>query len=334
VEIETTLTTESDHIRQFAFDGNDQTYFASAQNPDLTDHFMLRFEKPVSVKSVIVRTGRPRGGDVLEAGLLQGSTDGKHFKELARFSGGTAQAKPREPKLLALRIKPTAPLAHSLVIREIAVQSEPPVQVFKYPVEFVVHTDETPEMKPWADRVAALCTRAYPIINDELQSEGFHPPHLVTLTLKRPWKGKGVAHASGSQITGSADFFSKHPNDSGAFIHETVHVVQRYRGNAPGWLVEGIADYIRFFVFEPRRLGRINAAKAHYDGSYRVSAAFLAYLCNVYDPLLVRKLNKLLREGKYDPQFFKQQTGKTLAELDADWRAALERGQITTFSSR
>ena len=35
-------------------------------------------------------------------------------------------------------------------------------------------------------------------------------------------------------------------------VHETVHCVQQYRTrNNAHWLVEGIADYIRFFKYEP-----------------------------------------------------------------------------------
>ena len=42
-------------------------------------------------------------------------------------------------------------------------------------------------------------------------------------------------------------------------IHETCHVVQRYRGRGnPGWLVEGVADYVRFFVYEPGKAGPVN----------------------------------------------------------------------------
>jgi hypothetical protein len=80
-------------------------------------------------------------------------------------------------------------------------------------------------MRPWAERVANVCTRAYPIINEELKSEGFKPASRVRLSLKDSYRG--VAFASGSDITGSAGFFKKHPDDVGAFIHETVHVVPR-----------------------------------------------------------------------------------------------------------
>jgi hypothetical protein len=86
-----------------------------------------------------------------------------------------------------------------------------------------------------------------------------------------------------------------------------------------------MADYIRFFKFEPGKLGRIDPDRARYNGSYRVTASFLAYVTVKYDRELVRKLNALLRAGKYQDQAFKDLTGKTLAELNEEWRASLRR---------
>jgi hypothetical protein len=111
-------------------------------------------------------------------------------------------------------------------------------------------------------------------------------------------------------------------------VHETVHCVQRYRrgGNRnPGWLVEGIADYIRFFKYEPGKLGRINPDRARYDGSYRVTAAFLAYVTEKYDKELVRKLNMAMRAGEYKEEVWKDCTGKTVQELGEEWKATLRR---------
>jgi hypothetical protein len=109
-------------------------------------------------------------------------------------------------------------------------------------------------------------------------------------------------------------------------VHETVHVVQDYRDpDCPGWLVEGIADYIRFFKYEPGKIGRIDPRRARYDGAYRQSAAFLAYVCDKYDKALVRKINARLREGRYRDEVFKELTGKTVEELGAEWKASLRR---------
>jgi hypothetical protein len=39
----------------------------------------------------------------------------------------------------------------------------------------------------------------------------------------------------------------------------------------------------------------------------------------------VRKINALLREGKYRDKVFKELTGKTVQELGAEWKASLRR---------
>jgi hypothetical protein len=315
--IETSLKSASGQIRQFAFDGDGDTFFLSARNVKSSDHFTLLFDKPVTVNSIVVTTGRPKGGDRLDAGALEGSDDGKTFEPLAPFREGSA-------KYAKSRIKPAEETKQPLAIREIVITSEPAVTVFKYPIEVVVEVSDAPDMKKWADQVARLCERQFPMICDELKSPGFKPRTLITMTMKKDYKG--VAMAGGGRITGSVNFFKKHPEDMGAMIHETVHCVQAYRapGN-PGWLVEGIADYIRFFKYEPDKLGKINPRTARYDGSYRVSAAFLAYVSAKYDAQLVNKLNKTMREGEYTVGIWKILTKKTIDELDQEWRASLQR---------
>ncbi|MGH7168899.1 MAG: basic secretory protein-like protein [Gemmataceae bacterium] len=321
--IETTLGTKEEHIRQLAFDGEDKTYFASEKNATDKDHFTLVLNKPAAIRSVRVTTGRPDGGDKLDAGTLQVSVDGKTFAELAKFRGGVAEAKSAGRKIQAIRIKPIRDLKHPLVVREIVLDADPSVAIFKYPVEFLVDVSDAPEMKEWAEKAARICEQQYTMINEELKVDGFQPPRRVRMkmTLK---KMDFVAYASGNRITGSVAWFKRHPDDFGAMVHETVHVVQSYRvrGN-PGWLVEGIADYVRFFKYEPGKLGRINARRARYDGSYRVTAAFLAYVSEKYDKQIVRKLNKMMRAGEYKKEAFQKLTGKTLEQLGTEWQATL-----------
>jgi hypothetical protein len=234
-----------------------------------------------------------------------------------------AYAIPGHQPIRAVRIKPTEQLMHPLAIRELTIDSEPPVAVFKYPVEFIVDVADAPEIKEWADKVARECEKSYPMINDELRSDGYKPPTTVTMALKNSYRG--VAAAGGGRIVGSVKYFKDHPGDIGAMVHETSHIVQRYRSrNNPGWLVEGVSDYVRFFKYEPGKLGRIDPNRAHYNGSYRTTAAFLAYLTGKYDKEIVLKLNALMREGKYSKETFKQLTGKTEKELDEEWRATLQ----------
>ncbi len=326
--VETTLKTASDHIRQFAFDGDAETYFASEQNATTADHFTLVFARPVALQSVTVITGRPNGEDMLDAGSLEVSTDGKQFRSLLTITPaakGEMSLQGGGKAVKAVRIKPTEDLKHPLAIREVRIQSEPAVQVFRYPVEFVLDTKDAPEMREWLEKAAHVCEEQYPMICEELKSEGWKPRNVVTMTLKSDYNG--VAATGGSHITGSVKYFKDHPDDIGAMVHETVHVVQNYRGrNNPGWLVEGVADYIRFFKYEPPdRIGRLNVNRARYNGSYRVTARFLAYVTDKYDKELVRKLNAAMRQGKYQETIWKDLTGKTVQELDEGWREALER---------
>jgi len=323
--IETTLPTAGRDIRQYAFDGNLQTCFVSEDKPTAEDHFTLVLEQPVELTGLTILTGRPDGSDGLNRIEVLLSSDGKEFRSIGHVTGnGEVPWSGQEAGVQAIRLQPPSDMEHPLALRQLQIESQPDVATFEFPVEFVIDVSDAPEMQEWAERVARICERAWPMINEELRSEGYRPRTVVPMRLSSDYRG--VAAVSGGRITGSVRYFTNNPEDVGAMVHEAVHVVQNYRGRRnPGWLVEGIADYIRFFKYEPGRLGRINPQRARYDGSYRVSAAFLAYLVNEYDADLVRKLNELMRKGEYRDEVFEELTGKPLEELDIEWRRTLRR---------
>ena len=111
-----------------------------------------------------------------------------------------------------------------------------------------------------------------------------------------------------------------------------VHIVQHYGrardGNSnPGWLIEGVADYIRWFIYEPpSKRPHPNPTKAKYTDSYRTTAAFLNYIAEKHDKEIVKKLNAAMRQGKYDPELWKDYTGKTVDELWVDYTQTLKKG--------
>ena len=320
--VECTLPTADGHIRQFAFDGDAASHFATMGNPTAADFLALQFDAPVALKSVRVTSGRAKGEDTLKASVLEVSEDGEKFETLAEFADGIAVADGKERKVKALRIRPTADLKHPLVVREIAVESAPTVAVFRHPVEFTTDIVDAPELKEWMEKVVRVCEKQYPMICEELASEGHTPPTQIRIAMKSDYAG--VAEASGAKIKGSVKYFKARPEDIGAMVHETAHCVQGYRARGlPSWLVEGIADYIRFWKYEPGKAGKVNAERAKYDGSYRTTAAFLAYVTEKHDPKLVTELNALLREGKYDAKVWKELTGKTVEELDRAWKESL-----------
>ena len=55
-----------------------------------------------------------------------------------------------------------------------------------------------------------------------------------------------------------------------------------------------------------------------------MTAAFLAYLTEKHDKEIVRKLNAAMRAGRYTEHLFKERTGKSVKELDEEWRASLK----------
>lgn len=315
--VESSLPTKDRQIRQQAFDGDPETTYETARPPRDGEAVTLAFDAPVLVRSAEVLA---RG---LDGGTLEGSEDGSTFASLAEFREGVAKAEPGKA-LKALRVVPAKDAKEPIAILEFVVDSEPRLARFAFPVEFVVDQLDVASQKGWTEKVARECERAYGLINEALRSDGFRPPRVVRMSLK---DGIDVpAYASGNRITGSTTWFRDHPDDAGAMIHESAHVVQRYRGDDnPGWLVEGVADYVRFVLYEPQNIGPIDADDARYDQSYRVTARFLDYIVKTYDPDFVLKINRAMREGKYSDDLFKQATGKTKEELGAEWKASLRK---------
>src|SRR5258706_4853706 len=150
----------------------------------------------------------------------------------------------------------------------------------------------------------------------------------------------GIPAAAGrSGISCNIDWFRKELKGEakGAVVHELVHVVQQYgfvrRNNpnatrAPGWLVEGIPDYIRWFLYEPETKGAEitprNISRARYDASYRVTGNFLNWVIEKYDKQIVVKLNAAARQGNYKEELWKNSTGKTVQELGEEWKKGHE----------
>src|SRR5262245_39196644 len=99
--VESSLPTAGGRIRQFAFDADPATYFASDRNATRADHLTLTFDHPIALKSVAVLTGRPGGEDAL-SGVLELSADGGVFETAATFANGKAEAVGKGRKIKAV----------------------------------------------------------------------------------------------------------------------------------------------------------------------------------------------------------------------------------------
>lgn len=202
---------------------------------------------------------------------------------------------------------------------------------------FTIDTSETPALSQWADEELAPVVRVwYPKIVAMLPSEGYQPPAQFRIDFSRTMRG--VAATGGNRVRCAESWFRQNLQGEakGAVVHELVHVVQQYgrrgRGGspAPGWLVEGIADYIRWFLYEPQTHGaeisRRALAGARYDASYRVTANFINWVVQNHDPELIRRLNAAARENRYGEGLWKERTGQTVQQLGVQWKESLEKG--------
>jgi hypothetical protein len=204
---------------------------------------------------------------------------------------------------------------------------------------FTLEATLAPDWMEWADpELRPVVQEWYPKLIAMLPSEGFQAATNVTLRFRTDMGGT-PASAGGGRVNMNAGWFRRELKREarGSVVHELVHVIQNYgrarRTNpnatrTPGWLVEGIPDYLRWFLYEPETKGaeitERNLSRAKYDASYRISGNFLNWVTLNHDKEIVRKLNAAAREGKYSEQLWKDWTGKTVQELGEEWKKAHE----------
>lgn len=144
----------------------------------------------------------------------------------------------------------------------------------------------------------------------------------------------GVAYASGSQIVVSSTWAKGAADDVDVIAHEGFHVVQAYSNpDAPGWAVEGLADFAR------ARYGNLNAgacwsmqryqAGQSYTDAYGVTARFLLWVESEVRPTIATELDDALRGKQYGPSFWSDKTGKTVDALWADYAADLAHDPVS-----
>lgn len=197
-----------------------------------------------------------------------------------------------------------------------------------------IDTSGAPTLKEWAEtKLAPVLAEWYPQIVAELPSDGFKAPDRMRIILKPM---DGVAFTTGRSVSANSQWLEKELNGEavGSLIHEAVHVVQQYGGSRhkPGWLVEGIPDYIRWFKYEPQSHGadlvwmrkRGQNFSPHYNDSYRITANFLNWVSGKYDKEIVTQMNAAMRDDSYNESLWKKYTGKTLEELGGEWKREIE----------
>jgi hypothetical protein len=194
-------------------------------------------------------------------------------------------------------------------------------------VPVVVSRADKRELAKLAKEYVKVAKDNFPLIIRSLKLDAHPIAKPVVITVSYAYGGVAATTAEGSvaQMVVSAKYALAHPNDLGMIVHEMVHVVQSYPNDDPGWLVEGIADWVRWFKYEPvANRPHPSAAKADARGSYQTTAAFLDWATKKYDANLIPKLNAALQANTYKESLWQEYTGKTLDQLNDEWIASLK----------
>jgi hypothetical protein len=202
-----------------------------------------------------------------------------------------------------------------------------------------------PRGAPLAPIAKAVCEEWYPKIEAALFGPAQPLPYPELHIVFEPTIQFGdtvvPAYADGNTIhinsEYSAALHKPQPGDFPAMIaHELTHVNQNYPADTePGWLVEGIADYVRHKYYEKDiqpilhldangnlrgfelDRNRGDFATEGYTAGYTVTGAFLYWLERKKDRKIVPVLNRALHDRRYSPKIFDERCG---APLNALWR--------------
>jgi hypothetical protein len=188
----------------------------------------------------------------------------------------------------------------------------------------VVDATDFPEGQAWGDAAKKLVEAWFPTVCALLATEDFKAPKEIKLVIKK--EISAPAWASGGTITINGKWITDHPDDLGMVIHELTHVIQQYPRSEfkAGWLVEGIADYVRWWRYEPEAVRpKIDPEKSKYTDAYRTTAYFLAWVSRKYDMRLVPALDRALRKAEDPMPVFTKMTGKDAAALWTEFVAAV-----------
>lgn len=201
-----------------------------------------------------------------------------------------------------------------------------------------------------------LVTTWYPRINALLFDRGHALPYpAVHVQVEADPVAPGVpAYASGNAIHLWAGYIDHQDEDDfeGMVIHELTHVNQHGKADdSDGWVVEGVADYVRHKYFAKDiaaklRLtpdGRLRGyAQADiylhalqqqgvdlrpqgYHRRYTVASTFLYWLELRKDKRIVHEISVALEHGRFTPALFARRCGAPLDALWAEFIAESER---------
>jgi hypothetical protein len=204
----------------------------------------------------------------------------------------------------------------------------------------VIDTTEAPECTAWAVEARRSVEEWFPIVSQYLATNDYNAPGQITLffvpTKSMTTDVPAYTYPAGATMYISSDYVKGHQDDFGMVIHEMVHIFQPYAnaGKCPSWLSEGIADYIRYYRYEPEVLRntrfRYYANTIDYHHGYDQTAAFLSWIIETHNRQTLYLVDESCRNGTYSDDIWKSLTGESLDDLWAEFLKTLPTRTLPT----
>jgi hypothetical protein len=188
-------------------------------------------------------------------------------------------------------------------------------------VEIDIDVSNAPQLADWGAQLRAMMLGWWPLITAALASPGYAAPDKVKVAFRDISPPNVGAFTHGDTITVNLSDIQAHPTDFGRVAHEMVHIVQAYPQPTIQWLMEGIADYLRYYVLLPQDPMRgFDPSRFTYQLGYQPAAALLDWVERKYGAGSVRRINAAMRQGGDGEAELLKITGATPMTL---WRAYL-----------
>ena len=332
IQVESSMPTERGHGVESVADGNRESWFQSTRPPRKGDAITVRLGNPQKLTGIHVLTGSPDGRGHFDGAGLEVSGDGSEFHEIASLLNGEAKWPGNGRPVAAIRLRCLKDGNAPVAVREIAMDDEVLRRVVvslqgKAPFGNLtakcnfseVPADYAVLMRDRLDIAAGWFFKYYPEIVRMLEAPTEGLQRDLEIRFSDTIKPGVPGYVSGGKMTLSIPHVIRHPVDvRGLFIHELTHVVQSYGGpgERPGWLVEGLAEAVRYELSpadDPwrRAVDGIDPARVDYRKAYRETAPYLLWIKEQGHPRLLAELNRAMKDGAYNEETWTRLTGRS-----------------------
>lgn len=327
LRVETSLEGE-DRQRARIIDCDAKTAFESKKGASAGDTVTVVLPAAQTLTTLSALTGTSEGRGRVKAGDLEVSADGTHFTKLAALEQGEAAWTGTAGLVRSVRIRITQPQDEPVAIRELFLEDAALASVVSIGIRSPlgkltvkcnyadVPKEQAVRLRAELDRIAHWYATHYPDIVRLIDAPSNGLSRDLTLRFRGDLQPGVPGYAQGATMTLSIPHVFNHVDDvRGMFIHELTHVAQAYPVSEPSWLVEGLADAVRYELSAPedawrKGVDRIPAKRLDYAHKYGEAARFILWVQAQGHPGLVAKLSRALKDRRYCATTWTELTGR------------------------